>query len=196
MIVVLRALTAVVAVLLPAALAIAGLAVAVFSISATGDLSLPGLAELIGLPAFEQTLGAWLTMLERPGPVAAIAALAGAGAVLVGLLLLAGVFLRRRERLVTLQRGEEGSVRARRRALGDAAARLVEQAEAVTRARGRARPRRPRGGTLSVSAQRTRTGEPADVRRAAEEALTPLTGPLPLRARVRTRQGQRGARVQ
>lgn len=196
MILILRALTRVVAVLLPAALALAGLAAAIFSIRGIGDPSLPGLAELLGLPAFERTLGGWLAMLERPGPVAAVAALGGAGAVLLGLLLLAGVLIPRRERLVTLQRGEEGTVTARRRPLGDAAARLAEQAEAVTHARGRAKPRRRRGGTLSVSARRTRTGEPADVRRAAVEALKPLTGPLPLRARVRTRPGDRGARVQ
>jgi len=192
----LRALTRVVAVLLPAALAVAGLAVAVFSIRGTGNPSLPGLAEILGLPAFEQTLGGWLATLERPGPVSVVAALAGAGAVVLGLLLLAGVFVPRRERLVTLARGEEGTVAARRRPLGDAAARLAEQAEAVTRARGRVKPRRRRGATLNVSAHRTRTGEPADVRRAAEEALEPLTGSFPLRARVRTRQGDRGARTQ
>jgi len=195
-IVVLRALTRVVAVLLPAALAVAGLAAAVFSIRESGNPSLPGLAQLLGLPAFERALGGWLAMLERPGPVAVVAALGGAGAVLLGLLLLAGVLIPRRERLVTLQRGEEGTVTARRRALGDAAARLAEQAEAVARARGRAKPRRRRGGTLSVSAHRTRTGEPTEVRRATEEALRPLTGSLPLRARVRTRQGDRGERVQ
>nr|MBA2767216.1 hypothetical protein [Solirubrobacterales bacterium] len=52
------------------------------------------------------------------------------------------------------------------------------------------------GGRLRVTAHRTRPADPDSVRSAATAALEPLTGKLPLRAKVRTRRGERGARVQ
>jgi hypothetical protein len=192
----LRALARVVAVLLPAALALAGLAVAIASVGSDDGFSLPWLAELIGLPSLERTVGDWLASLEADGPVAVVAALCGAGAVLLGLALLAGVLVPRRERLVTLHSGGEGEIAARRRALGHVGEALVKDADNVTHARVKVRPKRRRGGRLRVTAHRTRPADPDSVRSAATAALEPLTEKLPLRAKVRTRRGERGARVQ
>lgn len=196
MILALRALARVVAVLLPAALALVGLAVAIASVGRDEGFSLPWLAELIGLPSLERAVGDWLASLEADGPVAVVAALCGAGAVLLGLALLAGVLVPRRERLVTLHSGEEGAITARRRALGDVGQALVEGADDVTRAQVKARPRRRSGARLRVTAHRTRPADPASVRSATTAALEPLTAKLPLQAKVRTRRGERGARVQ
>ena len=196
MIVLLRALARVFAVLLPAALALAGLAVAIAAVGRSEGFSLPWLAELIGLPSLERAVGEWLASLEAPGPVAVVAALCGAGAVVAGLMLLAGVLVPRRERLVTLHSGNEGRIAARRRALAHVGEALVSDTDGVTRARVKARPRRRSGGRLLVTAQRTRPADPGSVRSAATTALEPLTGKLPLKARVRTRRGERGARAQ
>ncbi|MCP9489280.1 MAG: hypothetical protein MSC31_05330 [Solirubrobacteraceae bacterium MAG38_C4-C5] len=196
MILLLRALARVVAVLLPAALALAGLAAAIASVGSGAGFSLPWLAELIGLPSLERAVGDRLASLEADGPVAVVATLCGAGAVLLGLALLAGVLVPRRERLVTLHSGDEGDIAARRRALGHVGEALVRDAGDVTRARVKVRPRRRRGGRLLVTAHRTRPADPESVRSAATAALEPLTGKLPLRAKVRTRRGERGTRVQ
>ena len=196
MILALRALARVVAVLLPAALAVVGLVVAIAAVGSSEDFSLPWLAELIGLPSLEQAVGDWLGALEADGPVAVVAALCGAGAVLLGLALLAGVLVPRRERLVTLRSGDEGDIAARRRALSHVGETLVQGAGGVTRARVKARPRRGSGGRMRVTAHRTRPADPDSVRSATTAALEPLTAKLPLRAKVRTRRGERGARVQ
>lgn len=196
MILLLRALARVIAVLLPAALALAGLAVAIASVGSGEGFSVPWLAELIGLPSLERAVGDWLASLEADGPVAVVAALCGAGAVLLGLALLAGVLVPRRERLVTLDSADEGDIAARRRALGHVGEALVQEAGDVTGARVKVRPRRRSGGRLRVTAHRTRPADPDSVRSAATAALEPLTGKLPLRAKVRTRRGERGARVQ
>lgn len=196
MILLLRALARVVAVLLPAALALAALAAAIASVGSGEGFSLPWLAELIGLPSLERAVGDRLASLEADGPVAVVAALCGAGAVLLGLALLAGVLVPRRERLVTLHSAEEGDIAARRRALGQAAEALVQDAGGVTSAHARARPRRRSGGRLRVTAHRTRPTDPDTVRSATTAALEPLTGKLPLRAKVRTRRGGPGTRVQ
>lgn len=196
MILLLRALARVIAVLLPAALALAGLAVAIASVGSGEGFSVPWLAELIGLPSLERAVGDWFASLEADGPVAVVAALCGAGAVLLGLALLVGVLVPRRERLVTLHSAKEGDITARRRALKHVGEALVQEAGDVTGARVKVRPRRRRGGRLRVTAHRTRPADPDSVRSAATAALEPLTGKLPLRAKVRTRRGERGARVQ
>lgn len=64
-----------------------------------------------------------------------------------------GSSFRARERLVTLSRGEPGTVAARRRALAQVATALVERDRGVTEARVRVRPMRRRtGGRLSARA--------------------------------------------
>lgn len=190
-----RALVRLVSFLLLVLLALAGLLVAVFCIGtgSTGP-SLGGLADLLQLSSLRDTVGAWLDQLEASGPVAVVAALSGLGATLLGLLLVAGVLVPRRERLVTLATGEHGTLAARRRPLAQAATTLVEQVRGVTEARVRVRPRRRAGGRLAVRASRSRPADPGQLRDAIRERLGSLTDPFKLSTRVEVRR--RGARVE
>jgi hypothetical protein len=124
-----------------------------------------------------------------------LAGACGIGAILLGLLLLAGVVVPRRERLVTLSRGEPGTVAARRRPLAQLATTLIERERGVTEARVRVRPMRGRtGGRLSVRASHARHADPRQVQAAVREALGGLTGPFKLKARIDVRR--QGARVE
>ncbi len=196
MILLARALVRLVSFLLLVILAVAGIVLAVFCI-ATGTTgpSLGKLASILHLASVRHTIGHWLGQLEASGSeVAVIAGLCGLGAILLGLLLLTGLLVPRRERLVTLASDRDGTLAARRRPLGQAAQTLVEQVRGVTQARARVRPRRRAGGRLRVRASRTRTADPAQVRGAVDEQLRELTDPFTLKARVEV--AREGARVQ
>ncbi|MGZ6638988.1 MAG: hypothetical protein ACXVII_39850 [Solirubrobacteraceae bacterium] len=194
MILLARALVRVVSFLLLAILAVAGIVLAVFCIgTGTSGPSLGGLARLLDLSSLRDTVGSWLGQLQASGAVAAIAAVCGVGAMLLGLLL-AGILVPRRERLVTLTSGEQGTIAARRRPLAQAATALVEQVRGVTEARVRVRPRRRSGGRLAVRASRIRRADPGEVQGAVREQLRGLTDPFKLKARVDVTR--RGARVQ
>lgn len=193
MILLARGLVRLVSFLLLVILAVAGIVVAVFCIG-TGStgLSLGGLASLLELSTLRETVGDWLGQLEASGPVAVVAALCGLGAVLLGLLLLAGILVPGRDRLVTLASSEEGTLAARRRALAHVATALVEQVRGVTEARVRVRPRRRAGGRMAVRASRTRRVDARQVEGAVREQLGGLTNPFELKARVAVpRRGQR-----
>jgi len=193
----LRALLRLVTFVLLVVLAVAGLAAAVFSIQGgTGGLSLPKLAEYAQLPAVRDRTGDLLSAVEASGGVARYSLLAGALAVLLGLLLLVAALVPRRERLVELERGDAGTLNARRRPLAQAARALVEPARGVTEAKVRARARRRGGGTLRVRALRTRPAQDAAIRASIAERLQPLTQPFKLKTTVRVREADRGARVQ
>jgi hypothetical protein len=195
--IVLRLLTRVLAFLVLLALALAGLAAAAFSVQGDKEtLSYDNLASLSGLPQARDVIAGWFAQIGADGPLAIIALLCGLGAVLLGLLLLLGVLVPRRERLVLLEQREAGALHTRRRPLAGAARALAEQARGVTEAKVRARPRRRSGGTLRIRADRTRQTDAAQARRAVEEQLKPLTEPFGLRARVVSRVGGRGSRVQ
>ena len=195
MIVLARALVRLVGFVALVALAAAGLALAVFCIgTGTSGPSLGRLARLLHLGSLRGTVGQWLGQLESPGSVAVLAGACGVGAILFGLLLLAGVLVPRRERLVTLSRSEPGTVAARRRPLAQMATALVERERGVTKARVRVRPMRRTGGRLSVRASRARRADPAQVQAAVREALGGLTEPFKLKARVDVRR--QGARVE
>lgn len=197
MVLVARALARLVTFLLLVALAVAGLAVAVFSIgSGDSSFSLPGLARLVGLPVLSDRAGELLGALEAGGPPAVIAALAGLGAVLLALLLLAGALWPRRERLVVLDEDDGGRLAARKRPLGQIAAALAEQARGVTSAKATLRPaRRARGGKLGILASHSRTAESSQVAEQAKSSLAPLADPFELKTRVRARPGEAGQRV-
>ncbi len=193
----LRALVRLVSFVLLLALALVGAAIALFSIQG-GDtgLSIPSLAQIVQLPELRGTLDDFLAALERPGPVAAMTLLVAVGAVVLGALLLIGILLPRRERMVTLDSSERGMLAARRRPLAQLAAALAERVEGVTQARVRVRPRRTSGGRLKVRADRTRAAQPESVKQSIAHALEPLTGPFELRARTSSRVGESGSRVQ
>ncbi len=195
---VLRAVARFLVLLLLVALALVGLAIAVFSIQG-GDkpLSLPGLAEHIRLPEVEETVGDYLNQLEADGPLAKASALAGAGAVLAGILLLLGVVAPRRERLIIFDSSEAGRLAARRRTLAGVAEALAEQARGVTAAKASVRPRgRLRRGRLRMTVSHPRNYEDLEVEERVVSALSPLVNSSRLTPRVKARVGTRGARVE
>jgi Family of unknown function (DUF6286) len=190
-----RVLARIVGFVVLVALAAAGIVLAVFCIgTGTHGPSLGGLARLLSLASVRDSVGHRLTRLEEPGSVAVIAGLCGLGAIALGILLIAGVLVPRRERLVQLTDDEQGALAARRRPLAQVATALVEQVRGVTEARVRVRPFRRTGGRLSVRASRSRRADADEVRRAVSEKLESLTQPFKLKARVDV--PRRGARVE
>jgi len=167
--------------------ALAGIAAAIFSIQgAHGTLSLPGLASDIRLPVVRAQVGGFLAHLAAPGSVAIIALLCGVGAILAGLLLLAGTWLSPRPRRIVLERTRAGSLGALRRPLALAAAARAEQPEEVRRARARARARRRGdGGRVRVHARAAMPAGRRQARGSATAAVAALADGLPLRIRVK-----------
>lgn len=192
-----RALAGLVGAVLLAVLAIAGLAVAAFSLgSGDGTWSLPGLAGLVGLPELRDTVGSFLGDLESGGTTDAVAALSGAAAVLLAVVLLTGALVSRRERLLVLSRDGDGTLAARRGALGSAAEALAEQPRNVMAAKAKVRPHRSRaGGRLRLRVDHAKTADSKQVRRAVRERIDGLVNATSLRARVSDRVPRRGARV-
>jgi hypothetical protein len=190
-----RTLARLVGFLMCVVLALAGLLLAVFSIgTGTHGPSHGGLASLLSLHSVRDTVGDWLARVEAPGSVAVIAGVCGLGAIALGLVLIAGVLVPRRERLVQLAEDERGKLAARRRPLAQLATALVEPVRGVTEARVKVRPSRRTGGRVSVRASRTANTDADEVRRAVAEQLDPLTAPFKLKARIDV--PRRGARVE
>lgn len=185
-----RGLVRLLAFVLLIVLALLGLAAAALAVAPTGA------AKLFGLPQLRDSVGSWFDALAADGPIALASALAGAGAVLLGLVLLAGLLVPRRERLVHLDSTGHGRLSARRRALGQIAGHLTEQVRGVSGSRTKVKPRRRGGGRLTVRADRPRTTSGAEIESAVKSQLESLTGPFKLKARVQTRLGERGSRVQ
>ena len=194
----LRALARLITFVLLLALAVTGLVVAIFSIRGEDrPLSIPALAENLRLHDLRETVGDFLDQLEGPGGIALLSALCGLGALLLGLMLLAGALSSRKERLMVLEREGGTTLAARKRPLGQVAAALVEQAKGVTATKVKVKPKRRRkGGRVEVTAIRTADATDGDVKQAASEALAPLTDDFGLRARVRPKLGEAGQRVQ
>jgi hypothetical protein len=192
-----RALARLLAVVLAAGLAAGGLAAALFSIQGgSATLSLPGLARLLHLGDLQATVGAWLAALEAGGPVARVAALAGAGAMALGVLLLLGVLARRRERLIVMRDGDDGRIAARPRAVGQAAVALGERSRDVLRATDRTTARRRGvGGRLRLTLYHARSADGAGMAAAGRARIQGLADAFSLRADVRDRVPRRGPRV-
>jgi hypothetical protein len=187
---VLGGLVRLVSLLLLIVLALVGLAVVVLALDPAGG------AKLLQLPQLRDVVGPWLDGLEAGSATDVVSVLSGVGAVLLGLALLAGLLIPRRERLVFLTRGGPGTLTARRRALAHVATALAEQARGVTEAKVRVRARRRSGGRLRVRANRTKPADARDVERGVSAQLEDLTQPFKLKASVHTRPPGRGARVQ
>lgn len=187
----LKILAGLLAFLLLLAVALAGLAAAVFAIS-DGDatLSFGQLAEWLRLPELRDEAGDLLRRLEDDD-VDGWAALSGLLAILVGALLLVGVLGRRRPRAVSLE--PTGHLKARRRALADVATDLAERAPGVTAVRTRVRGRRQ--AVVSVDAAHTPRVSSDEARRSVGLMMTDLTETGTLRPKVRARPGDAGERV-
>jgi len=200
MVLLFRAIARLITFALMLTLAALGVAVAVFSIQSDEQaLSLPALARHLQLPDLRRIVGDYLVSLEADGPTAWISVGAGAAVVAAGLLLLVGALAPRRERLLVLEQQEGGDrLAARRRPLTQIAGALAEQERGVTQAKARLRPGRwGRGGRLGLTAFHPRNRQPAEIQTQAAAAIAPLANAFALRARVRTRLGERGkARVQ
>ena len=198
MIVLLRAVARFVALVLFAALALAGLTAAVFTIQGgDGPLSLPGLAEHLRLPDARDSVGDYLDRLEDDGPLARRSALAGAGAVLAGVLLLLGAVGPRREGTVVFDEGEGGSLAARRRTLAGAAEALAEQTRGVTAAKADVRPAsRLRKGRLRVRVAHPRNQRQGEIEERVLSAVSPLVEAARLKPRVQAKVGEGRARVE
>lgn len=198
MIALLRALVRLLSFVLLVALAAAGAAAAVFSIQGDGrTLGLKHLGQILHLPQARDWVAGLLRALEAPGPVAVLALVCGAGAILLGFALLAGLLGRARPRIIALETSGDGRIAARRRALAQAVSELADGAEGVTAVKARVVPRRTRdGGRAKVRATRVPTMPAASVRSAVDAALRPLTEAWPVQPKVAARAGRGEDRVQ
>lgn len=192
-----RGLVRLVALLLTTALAVAGLAVAIFSVQGdSSTLSLPGLVKTTHLDEVHASFGGLLADLQGEGPTAKVAALASAGAIVVGLLLLFGVLGRRRARLVIIRTDADGTVAARPRAVGQAAVTLGERSRDLLYAKAKTRPRRRGAGArLRLTAYHAQSTDRASATGSGHAAVQALAESLSLRVRVRGRVPRRGGRV-
>ena len=193
----LRLLAGLLGFLLLVVLAVGGVGVAIFCIrGGTATLSLAHLASLLSLDGLRDTVGPWLESLEADGPAAALAALCGAGALLLGLGLIVGALVPRRERMRIISREDRGTVAARRRAAGSALADLAERPREILGAKVRVRPNRKRPGGRA----RLKLTEAAgtDERPKAEQAraeLSELAQSLSLKLQSVRRRPRRGGRA-
>jgi hypothetical protein len=192
-----RGLVRLLALILTTALAAAGLAAAVFSIQGgSATLSLSSLAGMLSLGDLRTDVGDFLAQLHAGGPIAKVAALAGVGAVLLGLLLLFGVLARRRERLVVLRSDDGGRIAARPRAVGQAAVALGEQSRDVLQATAKTTPRRHgTGGRLCLTLYEVQPADGDGATAAGSDRVRSLADPFALRVRVRSRAPRRGVRA-
>jgi len=180
-------------------LALVGLGLALYCVDASIRLGSARPDRLLDLPAVRSDVGTFLDRITAPGPTATLALLCGVVAMLVGIVLIVGVLVPRRQRLVLLERNaEEGTLAARPAPLRDMARALAASAEgttAVSRPRVR-RSGRLRSGRLSVTASRSRNHDSREVQHAVDEQLRPLTEPFKVRSRVHIRSAGQGERVQ
>jgi hypothetical protein len=191
MVLLLRLLARFTALVLLVALALLGLAAAIFAIEGDrAQLSEPTLARHLQLPHLRRIVGEWLGDLAAAGPTGWITLIAGLATVLLGLVLLAGILVPPRERLLLVERTEEGSLLARRRALAQIAAALADQTRGVTAAKARVRPRRRGvGGRLRVRAVHPRSVALPEVERRVRAAIDPFSESFHLRSRVALKTG-------
>lgn len=199
MMLLLRVLTRVLGMLWMLVLALLGLGIAVYCLDGFISLGSARPDRLLGLASARRHVGHFLDQIAMPGPTAALALLCGLGAILIGVMLLAGTLRSRRERLAVLDRdASSGTLAAQPGVLRAMVRALAEQAPGATSVK---RPklklsRRGGRGRLKVTAARARTSDPREVEQAIKQRLAPVTDSFSLRPRVRVRVGERGERVQ
>lgn len=192
MIVLLRAIARLVTFVLLLALALAGLALAVFALTKASG----GVGEFLRLPLIRDEVGAFLGALEG-GQAPAAALLGGLLAMLAGIVLLIGALRRPPEGTLVFEQGSGGRLAARKRPLSQVASVLAGQVRGVTEPRVRVKPkRRGTGGRIEVRALHARTANAKELRRSVSEALTPLADARSVRVRVRPEPGGPGARTE
>jgi hypothetical protein len=186
----LRALSRAVAFVLLVALAVACLVAAGFSVTRSG---LPALGDLVGTDTAAGHSRDFLARLERGDQPADAAAAAGLAA-LVGVVLVAGAVLPRRERTLAMaaEDEEQGRLAARRRPLQSIAQALAARPASVNRARARVRGRyRRAGGRLRVRVGRVPGSPEKPVAELVRGEVEDLAKAFSLRLKVRTRLDER-----
>jgi hypothetical protein len=180
-------------------LALVGLGVALFCLDGFIRLGSARPDRLLHLPVVRDHVGRFLHQVAAPGSTAGLALLCGAGALVLGVLLLAGLLVPRRQRLVYLERdADEGTLAARPTPLREMVGALVASTPGATSV---ARPRLRKGGRLRppdlrVVASRSRAHEPRHLEHEIDQRLEPLTTAFGMRTHVRVRTADPGSRVQ
>ncbi len=187
----LKALARLVELLLMAALALTGLGIGLYCLSLLISLGSARPDRLLHLPVVRARVGHFLAQLAAPGPTALLALLGGIAAVVIGLGLLAGLLGSRRERLLVVEEGPNGSggLYARQRTVTRMVRAETVLAPGVT---GVKRPkvrlaRSGRHGRVKVLAARGADPDPATVDTAVHQRLDPILEPLGLRGDIRVR---------
>jgi len=180
-----RGITRLVALIALPLLALVALAFAVAAVA--GESASRSMADSTRLTAAWRDVGTFLSQTAPSGDTAAVAG--GAGAIVLGLVLLIAALVPARERELHLQDGDP-ALGIRRRALRQALQSRTGRVRGVTGVRVRLRPRRRRvGGTVRVSATRTPRGDRKAIAAAYEERLAPVVDAFGLRTRIRTSVG-------
>lgn len=198
-----KALIRLVGMVLTLAVALLALGIALYCLD--GLISLGSLRpdRLLRLSSVRLHVGHFLDQIAADGSTAGLALASGVGAMVLGGLLVVGLLRSPKQRLAVLSADDAGDtangiLAARPRALRDMTRALAEQAPAATSIdRPKLRlSRRANRGRLTMTVSRTRTSDPADVKRNVTERLGPISGPFRLTPRVRVRLGERSERVQ
>jgi hypothetical protein len=186
----LKAFSRLVEMLLMAAIALFGLGVGMYCLNGLISLGSARPDRLLNLPLVRHDIGHFLAQLAAPGPVAVLALICGVGAVVIGLLLLRGLLGTRRERLLMIEPDpERGDLTARPRTISRMAREVSERTEGVTSVR---RPRlhltrNGRRGKLKVLAARGPGSDAATVDQALHDSVDPITQGLHLAGNLRVR---------
>jgi hypothetical protein len=198
-----KALVRLVGLLLMLALALLALGIALYCLDGLIAVGSARPDRLLHLPSVRRHVGHFLNQIAASGSTAELAFACGAGAMVLGALLIAGLLRSPKQRLAVLSaKGAEeagsGTLAARPRALRDMSRALAEQTAAATSVdRPKLRlARRTNRGRLTMTVSRARASDPVDVARNVAERLTPISGPFRLTPRVRVRRAEQGERVQ
>ena len=188
----LRVIARLAALILLIALALLGLATAIFAIEGdSATLSLPTLARHFQLPQLRPVVGDWLAQLGAPGPTALISLGGGLAAIAIGLLLLVGIVVPPRERLLLYEEDERGLLTARPRTLSQIATALAEGVRGVTVTRARVRSRRRGcGGKLQLRATHVASIPNDQAKSAITEALSPFAESFELKPYLTAKLGK------
>jgi hypothetical protein len=198
-----KALVRLVGVVLTLAVALLALGIALYCLDGLITLGSLRPDRLLRLSSVRLHVGDFLDQIAAGGPTAGLALVCGVGAMVLGGLLVAGLLRSPRQRLAVLSADgardtANGTLAAKPRALRDMTRALAEQAPAATSIdRPKLRlARRANRGRLTMTVSRTRTSDPADVKRNVTERLEAISGPFRLTPRVRVRLAERSERVQ
>ena len=173
-----------------------GLVALAFAVAAVaGESSARSLADSTRLTDAWSEVGTFLRETAPQGETVVV--LAGAGAVLLGLVVLIAALAPARERELHLKDGDP-DLGIRRRALRAALVSRTGRVRGVTGVKVRLRPRRRKvGGTVRIRATRTPRGDAKAIAATYTERVAPLADAFGLRTKVTSSEGSsRSARTE